>query len=94
MDSYNTNDSKLDPSYLLKTGARYLEIVNRYPAENAVFQKFKARAMIDLVEGARRRRESGDVSPNENIRIPDIKRESLSIYSLDSKTFAKTEQQK
>ena len=56
MDNNEKSSWRSDPSKLLRTGARYIDIANRYPAENAVFQKFKAQAKLDLILGHIQRR--------------------------------------
>ena len=60
MDNQEKCYSKSDPSNILKSGTRYLDSVNRYPAENAVFAKFKSQAMVDIVTGHRVRRQAGE----------------------------------
>ena len=51
MDNNEKSSWCSDPSRLLKSGTRYVDVANRYPAENAVFQKFKAQAKLDLILG-------------------------------------------
>jgi len=71
---------------MLRQGQRYLDTRPRYPAENAVMQKFKAQATIDILAGSKLLAHN-EVDNSKNVyadaNIQFITRESPSILSLD-----------